>query len=160
MSPFYDHLKCAQCNCTESFLWKSIGDKVQLCNECFEQTKNNNTKHDAESHRKPDDRRVKLRKSTRNTRYNGKNGTASSNQPGAASTNLNKTSTTKASGRGRRSLFRRPPIKAPITPATVQHVTSLFYKVCWPQIKSKKFRVHSNNVPGSRFRVLIFKLAT
>lgn len=132
MSPLYDNLKCAQCNCTEAFLWKSIGDKVQLCNECYEQTKNI-TKHDSESNRKAEDRRVKLRKSTRNTRYNGKNGTGSSNPPGTTSSNLNKNTTTKASGRGRRSLFRRPPIKAPITPATVQHVTSLFYKVCKPQ---------------------------
>lgn len=132
MSPLYENLNCAQCNCTESLLWKSIGDKQQLCNDCFEQTKNN-TKQESDGNRKTfgknDERRSKLRKSTRSTRYNGKNGTGSSGAPGTTSSNATKTNSTKSSGRGRRSLFRRPPMKAPTIPATTQHVKSLFFKV-------------------------------
>lgn len=128
MSPLYDSLKCAQCNCTESLLWKSIGEKQQLCNDCFEQTKIS-TKQEHETNRKAEDRRNKLRKSTRSTRYNGKNGNGPNNASVAANSNSNKSTTTKSSGRGRRSLFRRPPMKAPTIPATTQHVKSLFYKV-------------------------------
>lgn len=130
MSPLYDNLKCAQCNCTEAMLWKSIGDKQHLCNDCFEQTKNN-TKSENDGKHRSDDRRSKLRKSTRSTRYNGKNGNGPAN--GNANSNTNKSSNTKSSGRGRRSLFRRPPMKAPSIPATTQHVQSLFYKVCYFQ---------------------------
>lgn len=132
MSPLCDNLKCAQCNCTEAMLWKSIGEKQQLCNVCFEQTKNN-TKQETDGNRKTfgktDERRSKLRKSTRSTRYNGKNGTGPSNASGTANSNTTKTNSTKPSGRGRRSLFRRPPMKAPTIPATTQNVKSLFFKV-------------------------------
>lgn len=121
MPPLSDSLKCAQCKCTEAMLWKSIGEKQHLCNDCFEHTKSNTKQENA--------RRNKLRKSTRSTRYSGKNGTGSgTNGPG--NSNSTKTNTTKTSGRGRRSLFRRPPMKAPTIPATTQHVKSLFYKVC------------------------------
>lgn len=129
MSPLYDNLKCVQCNCTEAMLWKSIGDKQHLCNDCFEQSKNN-TKLENDVKHRTDDRRSKLRKSTRSTRYNGKNGTGSGNVPGTSNSNSNKTSNTKS--RGRRNLFRRPPMKAPTIPASTQHVQSLFYKVCLP----------------------------
>lgn len=128
MSPLNDNIKCAQCNCTEALLWKSVGDKQQLCNECFEHNKNK-TKQEAENNRKTDDRRTKLRKSTRSTRYSAKNTTGPTNPPGAASSSTNKITTIKPSGRGRRSLFRRPPMKAPTIPATTQYAKSLFYKV-------------------------------
>lgn len=128
MPPLHEHIKCAQCNCTESLFWKSIGDRQQLCNDCFEQSKLA-TKQENETNRKTEDRRSKLRKSTRSTRYNGKNGTNSNNLTGAASSNATKNSTNKSSGRGRRNMFRRPPMKAPSIPATTHPVKSLFYKV-------------------------------
>lgn len=128
MSVLYDNLRCAQCNCSETLLWKSIGVKQQLCNNCFEESKNC-TKQEGEIHRKTDDRRIKnLRKSTRSTRYS-KNSNGSSNTTGAVSSNSNKSSTTKPSGRGRRNLLRRPPIKSLSIPATTQYVKSLFHKV-------------------------------
>lgn len=128
MSPIYDNLRCAQCNCTEALFWKSIGAKQQLCNNCSEGNKINKEKQDGETHRKTDDRRIKLRKSTRSTRYS-KNNATSNNASGAVASNSNKNSTTKASGRGRRNLLRRPPIKAQSIPATTRYVKSLFYKV-------------------------------
>lgn len=127
MSPLYDNLKCAQCNCTDALFWKSIGAKQQLCNNCSEGNKNN-AKQEGETHRKADDRRIKLRKSTRSTRY-GKNSANTNNTAGAVASNSNKNSTTKLSGRGRRNLLRRPPIKSLSIPATTRNVKSLFYKV-------------------------------
>lgn len=124
MSPQYDVISCSQCNCTEALLWKSIGEKQQLCNDCFEQIKNH-TKQETEINRRADDRRIKLRKSTRSTRY----GTGSSNSQGGISS---KNIATKSSGRGRRSMCRRPPMKAPAISATTQYVKSLFYKVGLP----------------------------
>lgn len=129
MSPLCDVISCSECNCTEALLWKSIGDKQQLCNDCFEQIKNN-TKQEVDINRKADDRRTKLRKSTRSTRYSGRNGTSATNSQSGSISNTNKSASNKSSGRGRRCLFRRPPMKAPTIPATSQHVDSLFYKVC------------------------------
>lgn len=142
MSPLYENLKCVQCNRTEALLWKSIGEKQQLCNNCFEQTKSN-TKQDADCNNrrafgKTDERRSKLRKSTRSTRYNGKNGSGTSNATATTNSNTTKISSAKSSGRGRRSLFRRPPMKAPTIPATTQHVNSLFYKVSQCQLNLTK----------------------
>ncbi|XP_031631303.1 GATA zinc finger domain-containing protein 1 [Contarinia nasturtii] len=128
-----EKLKCAQCNCTAALLWKSISDTQHMCNDCFEQTKNNTKQEiDGNNQRKPD--RSKLRKSTRSTRYSGKNGTGSNQLPGTSNSNSSKTSNTKPSGRGRRSLFRRPPMKAPTIPASTHHVKSLFYKGSYIQI--------------------------
>lgn len=127
MSPLYDNLKCAKCSCTEALLWKSIGAKQQLCNNCSEGNKSNG-KQEGEPHRKTDDRRIKLRKSTRSTRY-GKNAASSNNLSGAVASISSKNSTTKSSGRGRRNLFRRAPIKSQSIPATTRNVKSLFYKV-------------------------------
>lgn len=127
MSPLYDNLKCAKCSCTEALLWKSIGAKQQLCNSCSEGIKSV-AKQEGEPHRKTDERRIKLRKSTRSTRY-GKNNASSNNGAGAVSSNSNKNSTAKSSGRGRRNLFRRAPIKSLSIPATTRNVKSLFYKV-------------------------------
>lgn len=129
-SSLCDSLKCAQCNCTETLLWKSIGVKQQLCNNCYEENKNH-TKQEGETHRKTDDRRTKLRKSTRSTRY-GKNSSGTANASGPLSSNTNKSSTAKTSGRGRRNLCRRPPIKALSIPARTKCVNSLFFKVTQP----------------------------
>lgn len=128
MSPSIDSLKCIQCNCTESMLWKSVGDNQHLCNDCSDQSKTNG-KTESESNRKPDEKKGKLRKSTRSTRYNGKCSNGISNSSGATTSNSTKSNNVKPSGRGRRNLFRRQPIKAPIVPATTRNVKSLFYKV-------------------------------
>lgn len=127
MSSSCDNLKCAQCNCTETLMWKSIGVKQQICNNCYTESKNQ-TKQDGESHRKTDDRRTKLRKSTRSTRY-GKNNSSSNNTTGGITTSTNKSNAAKTGGKGRRNLLRRPPIKAPSIPARTKFVKSLFYKV-------------------------------
>lgn len=130
MSPAYNSLKCCQCNCTESMLWKAIGDNQQMCNDCFEQGRSNGKQDsDATNNRKSDDRKLKVRKSTRSTRYNGKNGNSNTNASGQTTSNSSKSSSTKLSGRGRRNLFKKPPVKAPTIPATTKHVESLFYKV-------------------------------
>lgn len=132
---------CLQCKCTESFLWKPAGENQHLCNDCFEKNCKN-VKSESETApaaattsttSRTDERKARLRKSTRSTRYSGKNGNGSlnatsTNGGGAVSTVSNKASGTK-SGRGRRSLFRRPPMKAPTITATTTYVKSLFYKV-------------------------------
>lgn len=130
MSPSIDSLKCIQCDCTESMLWRSVADNQQLCNDCFEYNKiNAKSESDPNSNRRGDEKRGKLRKSTRTTRYNGKNSNGTSNAVGVTASNSTKSNSTKPSGRGRRSLFRRPPVKAPTIPATTQNVKSVFYKV-------------------------------
>lgn len=133
---------CLQCNCTESFLWKPAGDNQHLCNDCFEKN-SKNVKNELDtittapttttSFRPDAERKTRLRKSTRSTRYSGKNGNGSSNAvvnnvSGVPSAGTNKASGGKV-GRGRRSLYRRPPMKAPTISATTTYVKSLFYKV-------------------------------
>lgn len=162
MSPLFENLVCSQCNCTETLLWNCTADKQPLCNDCFEQIKAS-TKQEPENHRKSDERRSKLRKSTRSTRYNGKNGSSSNNGSGAVTSNASKNNATKSGGRGRRNLYRRPPMKAPTIPATTQHVKSLFFKVRIVKSSSKS----QTNVKSLMifaivlfvYRVLIFKLA-
>lgn len=128
MSSPYNHLKCSHCQCTESMFWKATGDNQHLCHECSASTKG---KQDTDTARKAaDDRKTKTRKSTRSTRYNGnKNGNGTSTGTGPAASNGSKTASTKPSGRGRRNLNRRPPIKTPTIPASTRNVDSLFYKV-------------------------------
>lgn len=124
MAPAIENLKCIQCECTESLLWKQINDSQHICITCFEKTQNT-VKAETESANqitnKTEDRKTKLRKSTRSTRYS-KSG---SNQ---SQSNSNKGANIKT-GKGRRSLFRRPPMKAPTVTATTKHVKSLFHKV-------------------------------
>lgn len=122
-----EKLQCAHCKCTEALLWKSVGEKQHLCNDCFEQK--NSTKQDSDGGGQRKSERGKLRKSTRSTRYNGKNGSGTNQTAGTSNSNSNKTGNTKTTGRGRRNLFRRPPMKAPSIPATTHHVKSVFYKV-------------------------------
>lgn len=60
----------------------------------------------------------KLRKSTRTTRYKSK----TSNNAGTTVKNITK-------GRNRRNIFKKPPIKAPVVPATTTFSDSLFHNV-------------------------------
>lgn len=128
MSSPHPQLKCIQCNCTDSMFWKLTGDNQHLCYECTEPTK---SKSETETVRKmTDDRKTKTRKSTRSTRYNGnKNGNGTSTGTSQTPSNGGKAATVKPSGRGRRNLNRRPPIKTPTIPATTRNVNSLFIKV-------------------------------
>lgn len=132
---------CLHCNCTESLLWQPVDENQHLCNDCFEKN-SKKVKNEWDTITKAtatatasrlDERKVRLRKSTRSTRFSVKNGNGlsniiGSNGSGVTSAGSNKTSGVK-SGRGRRSLFRRPPMKAPTISATTTHVKSLFYKV-------------------------------
>lgn len=128
MPPLLNHLRCSQCNCTESMFWKTTGDNQQLCYDCSEPTLKAKTETDCT--RKVEDRKAKTRKSTRSTRYSIKNGnstTTGTNQSTSIATG--RLANTKPSGRGRRNLNRRPPVKTPVIPASTRHVNSLFYKV-------------------------------
>lgn len=132
---------CFQCNCTESFLWKPAGENQHLCNDCFIKNSKNvkkeldtmTTATTIATASRPDERKARLRKSTRSTRYSGKNGNVPSTATGNNGSGTTNAGSTKAagskSGRGRRSLFRRPPMKAPTISATTTYVKSIFYKV-------------------------------
>lgn len=160
-----------QCNCTESFLWKPAGENQHLCNDCFEKNSKNVkieldtmttvTTFATTAYQRPDERKTRLRKSTRSTRYSGKNGNGSAsnattnNGSGAASAVTTKVSGVK-SGRGRRSLFRRPPMKAPTISATTTSVKSLFYKVHTLDIILKPILIVSILNSNSDFRFYLY----
>ena len=141
MPPNRANLKCSQCKCTESFMWKQISSDDQICYECYEKNKINVKPEPEPSSTqaeqsmpvvKADSKNSKsLRKSTRSTRYKSK-GTANSATAGSSgqpNSNGSKGGGSKTSGKGRRSLFRRPPQKAPVVTATTTNVKSLFFKV-------------------------------
>lgn len=123
---------CVQCNTNDSLLWRSA-ENGQICNEChLSNTLKKETKSDPASATEDKDNEGKngkgdestpakatgrgTRKSTRATRYKTKTPASTS-----------KTSAPR--GRGRRSIFKRPPLKAPTATATVVTSDSIFYKV-------------------------------
>lgn len=131
MPPLNGTIKCISCKCTESLLWKPIDVNQQICNDCFETNKICLRNEYEIGSSKSVERKTKLRKSTRSTRYNGKNGNGTSlaiptNATGSATI---KNPSVKFGGRGRRNLFKRAPMKAPTVSATTKYVKSLFYKV-------------------------------
>lgn len=132
---------CVQCNTDDSLLWRSA-ENGQICNECHlaktalkegsptftfktevevtrEDEKEPEVKTDkAEGETTPAKATGKgTRKSTRSTRYKPK--TPASVAP----------KNTAPRGRGRRSIFKRQPLKAPTATATVVTSDSVFYKV-------------------------------
>lgn len=121
-------------------MWKQIGSNQQICHSCFEMNK---TELESIAAAKNQDRKGHLRKSTRCTRLNLKNGTAQANTsnqqttvaaaaPTATVTAVaanNKIGITRINARGRRNLNRRPPVRAVTTTCTTTHVKSLFHKV-------------------------------
>lgn len=132
---------CVECETTDSFLWRSA-ESGQICNDCYlansaqkdakpgtpvVKSENEDKKEEKdESESKPEGETTPAkatgkgtRKSTRSTRYKPK--TPASAAP----------KTTAPRGRGRRSLFKRPPLKAPTATPTVVTSDSVFYKV-WP----------------------------
>lgn len=129
---------CRKCKTTDSFLWRSA-EAGHICNDCHvaeTESKNENnlpfgSKSDTDAIKEErDDSVVKTegettpakatgkgtRKSTRATRYKLK-------------TPVSAPKPTAPRGRGRRSLFKKPPLKAPTATATVVTSESLFYKV-------------------------------
>ncbi|KAG6443428.1 GATA zinc finger domain-containing protein 1 [Manduca sexta] len=133
---------CVQCNTNDSLLWRS-GENGQICNDCHlantakdskpeatvkaendeikEEKEDKNGKTDAES--TPAKATGKgTRKSTRSTRYKAKTPAPAPSKP------------TAPRGRGRRSIFKRQPLKAPTATATVVTSDSVFYKGTYMQV--------------------------
>ncbi|CAG9135677.1 unnamed protein product [Plutella xylostella] len=136
---------CVKCDSTDSFLWRNT-EGGQICNECH--LANSASKDSKETKTTPsvktecqekmdEDIEPKnegettpakatgkgTRKSTRATRYKPK--TPSAN---------NAPKTPAPRGRGRRSLFKRPPLKAPTATATVVTSDSVFYQGTYMQV--------------------------
>lgn len=131
---------CVQCNTNDSLLWRSA-ENGQICNECHllntankeikseatvkvehevkeekEDSDSKNGKNESES--TPAKATGKgTRKSTRSTRYKPKTPAPTPAKPPAPR------------GRGRRSIFKRQPVKAPTATATVVTSDSVFYQV-------------------------------
>ncbi|KAJ8708198.1 hypothetical protein PYW07_010323 [Mythimna separata] len=137
---------CVQCSTNDSLLWRSA-ENGQICNEChLSNTASKEAKSDASIKPEPDDKREDkddvdskngrsegettpakatgkgTRKSTRSTRYKAKT-PAPAPPKGPA-----------ARGRGRRSIFKRQPLKAPTATATVVTSDSIFYKGNYMQV--------------------------
>ncbi|KAM3958743.1 GATA zinc finger domain-containing protein 1 [Aphomia sociella] len=134
---------CVQCNANDSLLWRNA-DNGQICNDCHlsntaAETKLEITvKVEAEDKKeeKDDDKNNKseadstpakatgkgTRKSTRSTRYKPKTTTPAPTKAAAPR------------GRGRRSIFKRQPLKAPTATATVVTSDSVFYKGSYMQV--------------------------
>lgn len=126
-------------------MWRIV-EAGKICQSCYEDNKNI-----LKSELEPEGAETsaisngaeekKLRKSTRSTRYKAKSGTAAAtvSQTGTTSggngggsnaqSGPTPTSKTVPKGRGRRNIFKKPPIKAPIHTATTTSVDSLFYNV-------------------------------
>ncbi|XP_063545562.1 GATA zinc finger domain-containing protein 1 [Cydia strobilella] len=137
---------CVQCGANDSLLWRSA-ENGQICNECH--LSNATTKEGSppftfktevevkrEDKDEPETKNEKTegettpakatgkgtRKSTRATRYKPK--TPASVAP----------KSTAPRGRGRRSIFKRQPLKAPTATATVVTSDSVFYKGNYMQV--------------------------
>ncbi|KAL4702438.1 hypothetical protein ACJJTC_017644 [Scirpophaga incertulas] len=137
---------CVQCKTTDSFLWRSsVSENGQICNECHlantsKEPKDESIKFENEERKEDKDdgegKNVKLdgestpakatgkgtRKSTRSTRYKPKTPAPTMSKQGAPR------------GRGRRSLFKRQPIKAPTATPTVVTSDSVFHKGIYMQV--------------------------
>lgn len=130
---------CVECSTTDSFLWRSA-EGGQICNDCYlvktasKEDKPSTPAVKTESEDKKEDKEEEevkkegettpakatgrgTRKSTRATRYKPK--TPGNNAP----------KTPAPRGRGRRSLFKRQPLKAPTATPTVVTSNSVFYQV-------------------------------
>lgn len=138
MAPSRSHIKCFQCKCTESLMWKQIGSNQQLCYTCFEANKNE--LESIVAGKSQNKRVVTRRKSTRcSTRNIAKNITSIAAINAQQNTVNSKSAASRINTRGRRNLNRRPPVKAPTTTATTTHVTSLFHKVKTNEKHSKPY---------------------
>lgn len=158
--------KCVQCEVVESLLWRSL-DNGHICYNCFEENTNNKKKAQESaadvtdevtitgSGNAEDSHQLRVRKSTRSTRYKAKGGGGSANggagsanagpQGGVGSGNGGATvgnnsngtagggggggSKGAPKGRSRRNMFKKVPTKTPTATATTTCVESLFYNV-------------------------------
>ncbi|XP_013186355.1 GATA zinc finger domain-containing protein 1 [Amyelois transitella] len=130
---------CVKCSTNDSLLWRSA-ENGQICNDCHlaNAAKDNRfeieIKVESEEIKETDSKNGKddstpakatgkgTRKSTRSTRYKPKTPAPAPPKPPALR------------GRGRRSLFKRPPVKAPISTPTVVTSDSVFYKGNYLQV--------------------------
>ncbi|XP_026748553.1 GATA zinc finger domain-containing protein 1 [Galleria mellonella] len=134
---------CVQCNTNDSLLWRNA-ENGQICNDCHLANTAAETKADISVKTETDDKKEEkddekssktdtdstpakatgkgTRKSTRSTRYKPKTTTPAPPKPPAPR------------GRGRRSIFKRPPLKAPTATATVVTSDSVFYKGNYMQV--------------------------
>ncbi|CAG4994935.1 unnamed protein product [Parnassius apollo] len=138
---------CVQCGTNDSLLWRSA-ENGEICNEChLANNANKEAKLDissvkSETDDKKDDKEdvetkngkneiestpakatgKGTRKSTRATRYKPKTPAPAPSKPPAPR------------GRGRRSIFKRQPLKAPTATATVVTSDSIFYKGSYMQV--------------------------
>ncbi|CAB3226381.1 unnamed protein product [Arctia plantaginis] len=137
---------CVQCSSDDSLLWRSA-ENGQICNECHlantasKEAKGTDTSLKSEQEDKRDDKDDDskngksegestpakatgkgTRKSTRSTRYKTKTPAPASAKNAAPR------------GRGRRSMFKRQPLRAPTATATVVTSESIFYKGNYMQI--------------------------
>lgn len=121
---------CLKCEATESPLWTNAESLGAICLNCVNEAKDN-MKQEAEEEEDTGGPKKKKIKATRSykTRLN----------PFA----LPKTPAPK--GRGRRSLFKKTPMKAPTVVATTVTSDSVFYKV------RKVFCVSHNNCLSFEF---------
>lgn len=126
-------------------MWRMV-EAGNICQSCYEDNKNN-LKNELEPEGAEANassvgaEEKKIRKSTRSTRYKAKGGTTPGTTPIAGSTPSGNGSGPSAQsgptlptktvpkGRGRRNMFKKPPMKAPIRTATTTSVDSLFYNV-------------------------------
>lgn len=133
---------CVQCNTNDSLLWRSA-ETGQICNDChLTNTANKEVKPEASAIKtEGEDKKEEkedlegkngkaegettpakatgkgTRKSTRSTRYKAKTPAPAPSKPAAPR------------GRGRRSIFKRQPLKAPTATATVVTSESIFFRV-------------------------------
>lgn len=137
---------CVQCSSNDSLLWRTA-ENGQICNEChLANAASKEAKNDANIKVEPDDKKDDkddtdskngksegettpakatgkgTRKSTRSTRYKAK--TPAPAPPKGPVTR----------GRGRRSIFKRQPLKAPTATPTVVTSDSIFYKGNYMQV--------------------------
>lgn len=131
---------CVECNTTEALLWRNV-ENGQICNDCHissttpkdAKLSTAKTENDDKKEEKEDDIKSEIdptaakvtgrqtRKSTRSTRYKPKTPVAPPKTP-------------VLRGRGRRSIFKRQPLKAPTSTATVVTSNSVFFKGTYMQI--------------------------
>lgn len=137
---------CVQCSTDDSLLWRTA-ENGQICNEChLSNTASKEAKSETSVKPDPDDKKDDkddtdskngrsegettpakatgkgTRKSTRSTRYKAK--TPAPAQP----------KNPAPRGRGRRSIFKRQPLKAPTATPTVVTSESIFYKGMYMQV--------------------------
>lgn len=117
---------CSECGSNDNVVSRAGNGK--LCNDCFNKDSKTPVNEDIkEEECEPTPAKATgrgTRKSTRSTRYKPKTPATAQKQ----STPAQKQSAPR--GRGRRSIFKRPPLKAPTATATVVTSDSVFYEVC------------------------------